>query len=119
MELLKKLAVISKWAVNWDSGQNFLFICLLNENAGDCYDNAPGESFLAVLGCGFFDRGGFKTQAETRMAIFEFLERWYNLSWNTKGNMPSTLETQAINSLRNRGNSGAMTLWQRKAVTNL
>src|SRR4030066_1753801 len=105
MELLKKLAVISKWTVNWDSGQNFLFICLLNENAGDCYDNAPCESFLAVLGCGFLDRRRFKTQAETRMAIFGFLGRWENLSWNTKGKMPSTLETQAIKSLRNRETS--------------
>src|SRR3989304_3411908 len=52
MELLKKLAVISKWTVNWDSGQDFLFICLLNENAGDRYDNAPCERFLAALECG-------------------------------------------------------------------
>jgi transposase InsO family protein len=77
--------------VNWDSGQSFLFICRLNENAGDCYDNSLCESFLAILECELLDRRRFKTQAEARMAIFEFLERWYNPSWNTKGNMLATL----------------------------
>jgi len=91
--------------VNWDSGQDFLFIYRLNENAGDCYDDALRKSFLAILECELLDRLRFKAQAEAHMSIFEFLERWYNLSWNTKGNMPSTLETQAANSLRNRGNS--------------
>src|SRR4030067_3611024 len=96
MELLKKVAVISKWTVNWDSGQDFLFSYRLNENAGDCYDDALCESFLAILECELLDRLRFKTQAEARMSIFGVLERWYNLSWNTKGNMPSTLETQAL-----------------------
>jgi putative transposase len=47
-------------------------------SAGDCYDNALCESFFATLECELLDRRRFKTQAEARMAIFEFLERWYN-----------------------------------------
>jgi len=80
--------------VNWDSGQGFPFICRLNENAGDCYDNTLCGSFLAILECELLDRRRLKTRAETRMAIFEFLERWYNLSWNTKGNLLSMLGGQ-------------------------
>lgn len=43
----------------------------------DCYDNAMCESFLATLECELLDRR-FKTQAEARMAIFRFIESWYN-----------------------------------------
>ena len=45
---------------------------------GDCYDNAMAESFFATLECELIDRHSFKTQAEARMAIFEFIEGWYN-----------------------------------------
>ena len=47
-------------------------------SAGDCFDNALCESFFATLECELLDRRRFKTQAEARMAIFEFLEGWYN-----------------------------------------
>lgn len=47
-------------------------------SAGDCYDNALCESFFATLECELLDRRRFKTQAEARMAVFEFLEGWYN-----------------------------------------
>lgn len=47
-------------------------------SAGDCYDNAMCESFFATLECELLDRQRFRTQAEARMAIFEFLEGWYN-----------------------------------------
>jgi len=47
-------------------------------SAGDCYDNALCESFFATLECELLDRQRFRTQAEARMAIFEFLEGWYN-----------------------------------------
>ena len=36
------------------------------------------ESFFATLECELIDRRSFRTQAEARMAIFEFLEGWYN-----------------------------------------
>ena len=47
-------------------------------SAGDCYDNAMAESFFATLECELIDRRSFQTQAEARMAIFAFLEGWYN-----------------------------------------
>ena len=47
-------------------------------SAGDCFDNALCESFFATLECELLDRQRFRTQAEARMAIFEFLEGWYN-----------------------------------------
>jgi putative transposase len=45
---------------------------------GDCYDNAMAESFFATLECELLARRRFKTQAEARMAIFDFIEGWYN-----------------------------------------
>ena len=47
-------------------------------SAGDCFDNAMAESFFATLECELLQRRSFKTQAEARMAIFAFLESWYN-----------------------------------------
>lgn len=45
---------------------------------GDCFDNALCESFFATLECELLERRGFKTQIEARMAIFDFIEGWYN-----------------------------------------
>ena len=47
-------------------------------SAGDCYDNAMAESFFATLECKLIDRRLFRIQAEARMAIFQFVEGWYN-----------------------------------------
>ena len=47
-------------------------------SVGDAYDNAMAESFFATLECELLDRRRFKTQAEARMAIFEFIEGFYN-----------------------------------------
>jgi putative transposase len=47
-------------------------------SVGDCFDNAMCESFFATLECELLDRRRFKTQSEARMAIFEFIEGWYN-----------------------------------------
>ena len=47
-------------------------------SVGDCFDNALCESFFATLECELLDRCRFKTQAEARMAVFEFIEAWYN-----------------------------------------
>jgi putative transposase len=47
-------------------------------SVGDCYDNAMCESFFASLECELLDRHRFRTQAEARMAVFEYLESWYN-----------------------------------------
>jgi len=45
---------------------------------GDCYDNAMCESFFATLECELIDRYRFRTQAEARMAVFRYIEAWYN-----------------------------------------
>ena len=47
-------------------------------SVGDCYDNAMCESFFATLECELIDRTTFRTQADARLAIFEFIEGWYN-----------------------------------------
>lgn len=47
-------------------------------SVGDAYDNAMCESFFATLECELLDRRSFKTHAEARMAIFQFIEGWYN-----------------------------------------
>jgi putative transposase len=47
-------------------------------SVGDAYDNAMCESFFATLECELLDRRRFKTQAEARTAVFEFIEGFYN-----------------------------------------
>src|SRR5712664_3897813 len=47
-------------------------------HVGDAYDNALCESFFATLECELLDRRRFPTQAEARMAVFDFIEGWYN-----------------------------------------
>jgi putative transposase len=47
-------------------------------SVGDAYDNAMAESFFATLEREVLNRRRFKTQAEARLAIFEWLEGWYN-----------------------------------------
>ena len=45
---------------------------------GDAYDNALPESFFATLECELLDRRSFRSQTEARLAIFQFIEGWYN-----------------------------------------
>lgn len=47
-------------------------------SVGDAYDNAMCESFFATLECELLDRRRFATQAEARLAVFDFLEGWDN-----------------------------------------
>ena len=47
-------------------------------SVGDAYDNAMAESFFATLECELLDRRRFKSQVEARMAVFDFIEGWYN-----------------------------------------
>lgn len=47
-------------------------------SVGDCYDNALCESFFATLECELLDRRPMRSQAEARMAVFDYLEGWYN-----------------------------------------
>jgi putative transposase len=45
---------------------------------GDAYDNAMAESFFASLECELLDRRNFKTKTEARLAVFTWIEGWYN-----------------------------------------
>jgi len=47
-------------------------------SVGDCFDNAMAESFFATLECELLDRQRFKTQRDARMAVFDFIEGFYN-----------------------------------------
>jgi putative transposase len=47
-------------------------------SVGDAYDNAMCESFFASLECELIDRTRFRTQAEAKMAVFNYIEGFYN-----------------------------------------
>ena len=47
-------------------------------SVGDAYDNAMAESFFATLECELLDRRRFATPTQARIAVFDFLEGWYN-----------------------------------------
>jgi putative transposase len=47
-------------------------------SVGDAYDNALCESFFATLECELLDRHRFRSQVEARLAVFDFIEGWYN-----------------------------------------
>ena len=47
-------------------------------SVGDAYDNAMAESFFATLETELLWRSTFRSHAEARMAIFEFIEGFYN-----------------------------------------
>jgi putative transposase len=45
---------------------------------GDCWDNAPMESFYATLKGELVEQRDYLTRDEARADIFQFLEGWYN-----------------------------------------
>jgi putative transposase len=47
-------------------------------SVGDAYDNAMAESFFATLECELIARRSWKTRAEARTALFQWIEGWYN-----------------------------------------
>jgi len=50
-------------------------------SVADCYDNALAESLFATLECELFDQqpgGRFETRREAKLAVFEYLEAFYN-----------------------------------------
>ena len=47
-------------------------------SVGDCYDNALCESFFASLECELIDRRRFATRTEARLALFQYIEGFYN-----------------------------------------
>jgi len=47
-------------------------------SVGDAYDNAMAESFFATLECELIDRRSWETKTEARLALFTYIEGWYN-----------------------------------------
>jgi putative transposase len=47
-------------------------------SVGDAYDNALCESFFATLECELLDRQRFPTRTAAQLAVFEYIEGWYN-----------------------------------------
>jgi putative transposase len=47
-------------------------------SVGDCFDNAMCESFFASLECELIDRSRWRTHTEARMAVFDYIEAFYN-----------------------------------------
>jgi putative transposase len=47
-------------------------------SVGDAYDNAMAEAFFATLECELIDRRRWPSQVEARMAVFSYIEGWYN-----------------------------------------
>jgi putative transposase len=47
-------------------------------SVGDACDNAVAESFLASLECELIDRRRFETKAAAQVALFTWIEGWYN-----------------------------------------
>ena len=45
---------------------------------GDAYDNAMAESFFATLECELIERRSWQTKTEARLALFTYIEGWYN-----------------------------------------
>ena len=47
-------------------------------SVGDAYDNAMAESFFASLEGELIERSTFQSKAQARMAVFTWIEGWYN-----------------------------------------
>lgn len=52
-------------------------ICSMSRK-GNCWDNAPAESFFAVLKRAVVFHNQYQTRAEARQSIFDYIERFYN-----------------------------------------
>jgi putative transposase len=47
-------------------------------SVGDAYDNAMAESFFSILESELLARRRFASQVEARMAVFSYIEGFYN-----------------------------------------
>ena len=56
---------------DWD------IVCSMSRR-GNCWDNAPAESFFASLKREWVPVQSYRTRAEAQSDIFEYLEIWYN-----------------------------------------
>jgi len=56
---------------------NRKFICSMSRK-GNCWDNAPMESFWGKLKTEWLNDKRFRTRAEAKQAVFEYIELFYN-----------------------------------------
>ncbi len=45
---------------------------------GNCWDNAVAESFFKTMKTEMVYHKEFKTKSEAKLAVFEYIEGWYN-----------------------------------------
>ena len=72
-------------------------------SVGDAYDNAMAESFFASLERELLNRRRFKSQAEAKMAVFEWIEGWYNPHRRHSSLVPLAGELRASSRGKARG----------------
>ncbi len=53
-------------------------IALSMGSTGDCFDNAMAESFFASLETELIDRTSWRTRADARLAVFDYIEAFYD-----------------------------------------
>lgn len=78
-------------------------------SVGDAYDNAMAESFFASLECELIARRTWPSKAEARMALFTYIEGWYNPSRRHSAlgqRSPMEFERINANAFARRGSSG-------------
>jgi len=67
---------------SWAFTENVRWLGLVSSmgTIGDCYDNAPMESFWGSMQIGLFDRQRWRTSIELAIAIADYIENFYNPS---------------------------------------
>ena len=57
--------------------RQYQFVCSMSRK-GNCWDNAPAESFFHTLKTELCHHDNYRTRAEAQQAIFEYIEVFYN-----------------------------------------
>ena len=72
---------------------------------GDAYDNAMAESFFASLECELINRRSWQTKSQARLAVFTWIESWYNplrrhsgINYKSPNNLEKALDDEEIES---------------------
>lgn len=84
-------------------------------SVGDAYDNAMAESFFASLECELINRRSWQNKTAARLAIFTWIESWYNLTRRHSGLgylSPSNFEKK-----HNEKNQTVMNPFQNEALS--
>ena len=63
--------LVRRWAARYGIRQSM-------SRKGDCWDNAPAESFFKTLKAELYGHQAFGSRQEARTAIFEYIEVFYN-----------------------------------------